>query len=399
MAKKTWMLLFLFACGIKQPVEPPDTTLTVGYILVNSQPQGARIFLDNINTGLFTPDTLDSVTTGIHKINVFRSGYTNLSGSIQVLVTKDSAARAEFTLQKMQQSIRIPVVTSPDSAEIWINDAFTGQYTPDTLLVEAGVYPISAKKNGFQDYVWEAITVSDTIVSDTLPALQSALEIRQTVMMESFGNVSCQPCTTAAQNLEQFISEHAGDAYALMEYYAYWPKADDPLYKESPNDVKERLNYYSVFTLPTLKLNGSKTSDASQYNSIESDYREQAGAQNTPLAISLTRSLDGGVLKVAASVYDYNNLLVNQQLRLFVAVAEDSIHYASPPGDNGLKDFNFVFRNFLSSRKGDVLNATDAPVKMRYQFAWPGNLDYSNSKIIAFIQDITTKQIIQTTVI
>jgi len=393
MARKTWMLLILLGCGVKQPIEIIGPVTPTGSIYINSQPSGAQIFVDQVNTGCLTPDTIRNIPIGLHQIEVFRDGYQNPAGSVQLNVKQDSTHNLAFNLEKIIEFGLFAIHTSPDGAAIFIDDQFTGKYSPDTLQLESGNYRVSVQKNGFLDYQWET-----KINRDSLTSLQIPLEVRQTVLMESFGNVSCQPCTTAAHNLDQFTTANPDKDFAVMEYYAYWPKTDDPFYKESPNDVKERLNYYSVFTLPTLKMDGIRNSDASQYASIEADFLSLSSAHSAPLAISLSERMDGCTLTVTAEIHDMDNLLSNPQLRLFIAVSEDSIHYSSPPGDNGLKDFNYVFRRFLTSKTGDAIVSGSGPVAMDYQISWPDDWNYSNANLIAFIQDISNKQVIQTTV-
>lgn len=379
--------MMLVSCGIKQPVENNEQQQT-GSIFVDSQPDSALIFLDGQNTFSVTPDTLKNVTLGQHVISVQKSGYRVLTDSIVVEVKANSLASVAFTLEKLVYLGELAVDSEPEGAEIFIDGQSTGRYAPDTLQLPPGNYTVRLEKNGFQSLEFEA-----TVENEKTSNVSGNLNILQRIVFESFGNVSCEPCVTSAENLEKFRQEHAEPNYLLFEYYANWPSPNDPFYKVSPKDVDERVQYYKIYTLPKLRLNGETGVDASNYDAIQSAYNTALSAQNTQLALSVSKRLVDDSLQVSVEIYDYNHLLQNDQLRLFVLVYEDDIHFNSPPGTNGLKDFNFVFRKFLSDRKGDAI---DADVK-RYRLQWTGWV-YANAHVAAFIQDISTKRIYQATV-
>jgi len=355
---------------------------------VQSQPTGAVILLDGANTNNITPDTLENVSEGFHTVRVLKDGFKAEQDSVSLEVHADSLYSVRFKLKELLNVGYLYVNSEPPGAEIYVDDQSSGKTTPDTLQLAPGAHHIRIEKNGFTERKWAV-----DIAKDSLLELQETLTIFQRMMFESFGNVSCVPCVQSAENLERFRSEHADAAFALMEYYAYWPSPNDPFYKVSPNDVKERINYYNVANLPELRSNGATGVDAANYDAVVAAFNNEIAQQQSALGLSVNKALIGDTLRVQVEVYDFNTVLQNDQLRLFVAVSEDDIHYDTPPGSNGLKDFNFVFRRFLSDKKGDAIVSN----ALSYQLIWP-NWNYSNSHIIAFVQDISTKKIIQTTI-
>ncbi len=378
--------VILWACGIKQPVENNNEQQT-GSIFVDSDPDSALIFLDGQNTFQVTPDTLSHISPGRHIIHVQKSGYRTSEDSVVVQVGADSLVHVTFTLQKLVYIGQLALASQPSGAEIFIDGQSTGHYTPDTLQLPPANYAVSLVKNGFQVFD-SSLTVENAQTTN----LSTTLDIQQRLVFESFGNVSCEPCVTSAENLEKFRDSHPDPNYVLFEYYANWPSPNDPFYKVSPKDVDERVQYYKIYTLPKLRLNGETGVDAADYDAIQNAFAVALAKQNTELAISADKRFTGDSLKVTIEIYDYGNLLQNDQLRLFVLIFEDDIHLNNPPGSNGLKDFNFVFRRFLSDRKGDVINNTP----IRYALEWPDWV-YANCRVVAFIQDISTKKIYQAT--
>ncbi len=378
--------LFVFSCGVKQPVENVESQKT-GKIFVSSQPDSALIFLDGQNTFKVTPDTLNGISLGTHIVRVQREGFKPLQDSIIVQVEENTIARAAFTLEELVYLGTLVVNSEPSGAEIYVDGQNTGRYAPDTLQLEPGTYQISLVKNGFV-----RVDSTITIENKKTTTVSRTLDILQRVVFESFGNVSCEPCVKSAENLEKFRNEHPEPSYVLFEYYANWPSPNDPFYNVSPKDVDERVKYYKVYTLPKLRLNGETGVDAASYETIQNAYAEAIARQNTPLALSASKRLLNDSLHVRVEIYDYGQVLQNTDLRLFVLVYEDDIHFDSPPGSNGLKDFNFVFRAFLSDRNGDQINANT----LTYSLKW-GSWQYVNCHVVAFLQDVATKKIYQAT--
>ena len=383
-----YILIFFIACGVKQPVDMgQNLNLSSGSLYIASQPTGASIFIDNILQPNTTPDTLHNIPTGLHYIKVFKQGYRSQTDSVAVHVKKDSLHTINFVLQEIIYKSYLHITSEPAGAAIYLDGQNTGLRSPDTLEVEPAKHTISLVKNGFE-------TVSREIDArkDVVHTLSAELPIFQRVLFEAFGNVACDPCVESAENLERFLAEHRDGPYALFEYYANWPAANDPFYATAPQDVNERVNYYTAYSLPTLKLNGSVTVDAQNYDKIVADFNSALEIQKTELAISLEKEREDNLLNVSLILYDRADILSNTDLRLFVAIVEDSLYYENT-GGNGLTHFNFVFRRFLSSKIGDIISADHA----EYSLDWPGGWNYANSKIIAFIQDVNTKKIVQTT--
>jgi len=382
-------LVLLLSCGVKQPMDVSNAVqVETGSIFVDSDPQGAAIFLDNKPQNAVTPDTLKNVPIGKHSIKIFLQGYKTWLDSFTVSVKKDTVEKVVFQPQEFIDKSYLYISTVPDSAVIFIDGNNTGFLTPDTLEVEPGQHEIKALKNGFEVLVW-----NKEAQVNMLDTLSGQLSIFQRVMLESFGNVGCVPCVQGAKNLERFIEEHSGGHYALFEYFANWPQPNDPFYHVAPKDVDQRVNYYQAYSLPTLKMNGATNVDAKDYDQIINNYNAALASQNAPLAVSIRKRKSDSRLHIQIRLYDRENVLVNNQLRLFVALAEDSLHYDNP-GGNGLTEFNFVFRQFLSSREGDVIHST----VFTYDKEWPSAWNYSHSKVIAFIQDVASKKIIQTSI-
>lgn len=384
------ILFIISTCGVKQPVET-DSGAETGNIFVDSTPQNASIYLDNNNTGKTTPDTLYDIPTGIHSIKVFKDGYASALDSFVVDVTADSLHRASFVLNALQQFGFLFVNTQPAGADIFINDQPTGKVTPDTVKLLPGMHTLEIIKNGFVSHARQV-----EVIRDSLKNLTHRLAIEQRVLLEAFGNVSCEPCVESAENLEAFVLNTPADQFAILEYYAYWPSPNDPFYLEAPDDNRERIQYYSAAPLPVLRIDGAHNVDSKNAQELQDVFEQARQATQDSVAISIRKTLTGTTLNVSVEVYNLHTRNDLADLRLFAALTEDNIHFDEPPGSNGLTDFNFVFRGFLSDRTGDLLEESSGPLLIEYEKIWPDAWIYANSKLIVFIQNIETKAIIQT---
>ena len=89
-------LLFI-SCETNPPNAPEIPILDKGKIIVIANVDGAKIFLDNINSGKVTPDTIVA-TTGTHELRLEKENY--LSSLQMVEVFKDSIVQLNFTLEE-----------------------------------------------------------------------------------------------------------------------------------------------------------------------------------------------------------------------------------------------------------------------------------------------------------
>lgn len=383
-----FFIILLLSCGVKQPVEP-ETEQQFGYIIVLSEPAGALIYVDGQNTSLRTPDTLKQ-QPGLYSIQTFLPEYDVTPDSISVQVVANATQTINFSMQKIETSGAVYVTSTPPGADIFVDNQPSGKVTPDTLQFESGDYTVDVRKNGY-------ITISNqiSILPDTTLTFETALDIQPCILLEAFGNVSCTPCVEAARNLETFVNFHPTNDYVILEYYANWPSPNDPFYKEAPNDVMQRVMYYQLASLPSMFIGGLYGVDATQYENINQTFATALDTWESPAGLSITKKNVNGQLSVDVDIFQKRVLSNVQNLRLFVAILENDIQFESPPGSNGLTHFNFVFRGFLSDKSGDPL-VDDTTYNYSYIKEWP-DWNYSNSHIVAFIQNIETKQIIHTT--
>ncbi|HOX34568.1 MAG TPA: PEGA domain-containing protein [Methanoregulaceae archaeon] len=166
-----WTSTVYVTAGGSQTLYPSLSTAISGMLTIGLAPAGSQVYLDSNLVGVTNSAgafTISSVTSGNHIVKVTAQGYNdwietvyikpNTNNYVQVSMTPSgsSPAGALGTVQ---------IVSSPSSAEVYIDNVFRG-YSPVTLTqIGAGQHTLTLKLSGYTDYV---STISIT-AGQTLP--------------------------------------------------------------------------------------------------------------------------------------------------------------------------------------------------------------------------------------
>jgi hypothetical protein len=212
------------------------------------------------------------------------------------------------------------------------------------------------------------------------------------VIFEHFTQASCGPC--AAQNpfMEATLAANIGRVHQIS-YHTSWPGVD-PMNAYNPTQVADRVTYYSVTGVPDViglgnQYEGSPTG-------VTQALVDNFASDPAPIRVIVRETSNGIARTVKVKVFTVDTIpAATYKIRL--AVLEEWIHYVTPPGTNGEKDFPDVFRKMLPSTAGDIF--VPAAIGDSVTFTYTYNLDltkWDTTQIysMAFIQNETTKAII-----
>jgi len=219
-------------------------------------------------------------------------------------------------------------------------------------------------------------------------------QAKQYILFDHFTNASCPPC--AAQNpfMEATFAANFG-RYHQISYHTWWPGPTDPMYTYNKPCNHKRTNYYGVNGVPDVFMLGS--TNLGSPTAVTQQLINNTAYQAAPIRIRVKETSSGLVRTAKITVYTVGTVPSSSDYRIFGSVNEKHIHYSSPPGSNGEKDFYNVMRMLLP----DSLGASFTPaapgdsVTVIYTY----NLDYTHwdtTQIytVAFIQDNNTKWIV-----
>jgi hypothetical protein len=386
--------LALHSCGVKQP-DPSFLVIKTGNIFISSNPDNAVISLNNIRQSVTTPDTLKNIPLGQYVVKVFKDGYTTDQDSIVVNVEENVTRSIHFSLLEIIVTGQVIINSEPSGAEIFLDGLSSGKLTPDTLITSPGEHVIGLQKNG---YIYSEYPT--TVIKDNEVVLNEILEIQPVVLLEAFGSVNCAPCAEATEALHEFSNANNENTFVILEYFVKW-SGNDPFYSDTEEDSDTRTEFYTgnpwPFFIPFLKANGVDVDDPKDVTSIQSEYQNRIDAHQLKPAISISKGFENDVLEVVIEVANSSDENFSANLNLFVGIIENDIQFAEAPGSNGVSHFDYVFRGFVTTVNGVALPSD------QNGFTWQGSMNwgdwvYQNSRVIAFVQNMNTKHVLNATI-
>lgn len=227
--------------------------------------------------------------------------------------------------------------------------------------------------------------------------------IPRVALLEEFTNASCGPCAAQNPTFKKFLATLNNKEVIPLVFRSSWP-GRDPMYSANTvmNDWRVRT-YYNVMGVPFALVDGSPASKGPSYY-------EGAPGDTTALSRALanrrkTTSVTLGVMLKNTSGDNYTAEVTLQsqkpfsQKNLRVVVVERKIVYDSAPGTNGEKEFEHVARHIMPSNGGEIVTVTTANSPQKFTFSFTANPGWKKDQlyVIAFLQNDTTKEIIQAT--
>lgn len=217
---------------------------------------------------------------------------------------------------------------------------------------------------------------------------------QRTVVLECFTSTTCGPCASANPALDNLINNNA-DKLIAIKYHVNWPAAGDPMNLHNPGDVSSKVSFYSINAVPYSVGDGTWVGNSS---SVSQAMINQWAAVDSPIDMRMTHYFNAAqdtmfvvVMGRATSAINSNNLKLN------ISVIEKTMEYATAPGSNGERIFHNVMKKLLPSAAGTSIAAMEAGDYFAYKYSWAlaNVMNVSELTAVAWLQDGTTKQMIQ----
>ncbi|MDO9695727.1 MAG: PEGA domain-containing protein [Candidatus Latescibacteria bacterium] len=374
------------------------TLLVTGALAVASTPDGASILLDGLNTGRLTP-WIFNLPEGDYVVSVSRANYLVQPDAITATVAAGDTATADFELIAVSNTGTLDVTSMPAGAEVWLDGAATGSFTPCTFRLLAASVEVSVALDGFH--------APSPLIRDVTPGgavdAHFVLTARKLVLFETFSGVNCQGCpamNTMLHNLET-IGGYGHDRVVSIKY-SLPIGGFDPHYSANTLDNMLRVGFYHDSTAwdwacPTLFFEGDLVIEPNGYP----DYARMAGLLDAALAedpgfavVVEVADFQAASLEVTVTV-TAARAITTPQPQLHLAIVENPVHYDTPPGTYGETVFHWVMREFETL--ATMALPFSAGESRTYESTIPvsGNLVAANLAAIAFVQDGGTIEVLQ----
>ncbi|RJP72280.1 MAG: PEGA domain-containing protein [Ignavibacteriales bacterium] len=161
-----FIVSFFFAflsCAKEVSVTPDDPAVSTGFFKIESNPSGAKIYINGTNTGKFTPDSIRFLEDGDYKILLRLTNWKDTS----IYVTINNGEKKELfvnfkTNPTMYGSIKL--TSYPSGASILLDDSVTGKFTPTNLSnLLPGTHTLTLKKAGCENDIFDVKVESQQI--------------------------------------------------------------------------------------------------------------------------------------------------------------------------------------------------------------------------------------------
>lgn len=218
------------------------------------------------------------------------------------------------------------------------------------------------------------------------------------VLLEEFTQASCGPCALINPTIENLLNANPNEITSIW-YHTSWPGAD-PMYNHDPVDVNARVSYYMS---PSNEYVPYSVLDGNFYNGSASGWNintvNQRYAVPSPFQLQLHYMIPSTndsiyLTMLAKCTQNVSGPLIAQNV-----VIETNIHFNTPPGSNGEKDFKNVMDRMLPTHSGTTLPTSYVSGDYSIiETSWKFQYVYDVTKVsaVGFIQNMTTKEIHQT---
>ncbi len=387
----SWTTAYVDITSLLDPTA--DDTLMVAFVYSDGGGWEFGAVIDNFY--VYTPYTLEVALTGI-----FTPSHTtvNTSASVALRITNLGSSpitsvqlTGELSQHGSSQTVNLDFSAQPlaPNTDTILSLTFSSLTLTQANIAETLTVYLQDVNGNYPDYVDANDTgrVSFFVAQEVFP--------RQ-ALCEDFTNASCNPC--AAFNPTFFgYTDTTRDRTAPIMYHVWWPGSNDPMYQFNPSDVHTRVNFYGVNGVPapfTEGQSGFRPSLVRLHHAIQSVVSLEIFAQytdsaDTAITIRVVAKRGQNDLAKYAQLRGYSDV------RLFVAVAEESVTYPTPPGSNGETFFPWVMRAMLPDANGTSMNLSQDSAVVSFTYSIDTTvIDKDSVYVIAWVQDGNTKEVL-----
>ncbi|MDB5034189.1 MAG: hypothetical protein JWQ98_1430 [Chlorobi bacterium] len=231
-----------------------------------------------------------------------------------------------------------------------------------------------------------------------LPVAAGAQSPRK-VLIEEATNASCGPCAAQNPTFEAYLARPDNRDLISIVFHSAFPGAD-VMNAANATMHNGRVSFYSISGVPSALVNGihPTATFSGGYDGAPSDTIAIAHDVNavrgttSPITMTVTSTLDGGAVNGSVKI---STIAALSGKRVFVVAVEAHHNYAKA-GTNGEKDFYYIARKMLAGDNGAAVTlaageSMNVPVSYTPDATWDANGMY----IVAFVQDPTTKEVLQ----
>jgi thiol-disulfide isomerase/thioredoxin len=222
--------------------------------------------------------------------------------------------------------------------------------------------------------------------------------VDRVVHLELFTATWCTYCPKAEEALNSLLDEYGADNLSIIAFHVNDPERPDPF---GTAETHARVIWhqwdpdfpYDSNALPTVAFDGIRyVQEAETAELAKAYYRseiELRAAVGSPLSIRTAGEIGPSAGTVTAVIKVEDRLPEGNRFIRF-AVIEDDVYYVGPYS----LWYDFVARDLPADERLDLVAIGDS-VTVQRQFSVDGSWIPDNMDVIVFVQDLATKEVIQ----
>lgn len=183
------MLLMIGIAFVSCDDTTTDPVNENGTITIESDPVGAQIWLDGVNTGEVTPGTVEA-SAGSHIITLAKDGYADLDVTVAVSAGEDFLLTTGTTLLQLGSLI---IESDPAGATVWIDGENTGEVTPHTFPIGADNYTVTLQYSNYSDTTFVTQVTGGETRNESINLKPTFISLLSTTIWETIGTDATQP--------------------------------------------------------------------------------------------------------------------------------------------------------------------------------------------------------------
>lgn len=215
------------------------------------------------------------------------------------------------------------------------------------------------------------------------------------VLYEHFTQASCGPCASVNPNLHPIL-ERNKDVLVRITHQVSWP-GYDPMNKDNPSEVANRVSYYGINAVPSSRMNGA-VAQVTPSIAVNDGSIQAAAAQGSAYEIIISNQVNESISEMNVQIEVKLSGIPRSKAVLRAAVLEKIIKFNQAPGSNGEKEFHHVMKKYLTSMSGNALSELKNPgdlLQFSFSYKFDKLYDFRNLEIAAFVQDDANKEVLQ----
>jgi len=250
---------------------------------------------------------------------------------------------------------------------------------------------IFASTTSPKSHIMKKLLLSSLLITLLLPVYSQSQRL---VLLEHFTQASCGPCATYNPSIHSLLVANPSKVTSIM-YHTSWP-GYDPMYNDNTSDNGARTSYYGVTSVPNSVLDGNYYNghpNGWNINTVNARY-----AVPSPFTLSINQHLSAGNDTLFVTMLVEATADVTGPLSAYMVVIEEHVHFNSPPGSNGERDFYNVMKKMLPTKTGislptPMLAGEYAIIESYWVLA--NVYDISQLSVVGFVQNPTSKEVHQ----